>query len=200
MMIKPRLAIFIALAGLALGFTGIGVWWLEKTYFSPSATEQLLIQSVRGDVMPGSKGKDATLEESRELAVLFQNFRKLDRKVKNLPNGVVTLTTARNEALKDVLISHVVGMINRVEEGRDPQVRIQSPTLDHFFMDNHLIETEIEIKDNGILVRQTSDDPYMVEIMQEHAAEVTEMVERGMLAVQHMMAERLNTSSNSPKN
>ena len=188
----------IGIAGFALGCVSIGIWWADKQFFQPSPTEQLLIRSVRGDVMPGLKGRDATDEESRELAVLFQNFRKLDRKVKNLPNGIVTLTTARNEALRDVLISHVVGMIDRVEEGRDPEIRIQSPTLDHFFVDNHLINTEIEVTDDGILVRQTSDDPYMVETLQEHAAEVTDMVDRCMLAVQHLMAERLNQSSNNP--
>lgn len=140
--------------------------------------------------MPGLRGLDATPEESAELAVMFNNFERIDRTVENLPNGIRTVTYSADEEVMATLVSHVTGMINRVEEGRDPQIFIQSPTLDVFFLKGDGIETDIEVTDEGIVVVQTSDDPELVEALQVHAAEVLAMAERGMDAVHDMMAQR----------
>ncbi len=140
--------------------------------------------------MPGLKGLNATPEESAELATLFRNFQKIDRTVKNLPNGIRTETYTKDEELRAVVVSHVTGMLQRVEEGRDPKVMIQSPTLDILFKRRDKIKTEIETTDDGIAVTQTSDDPEVVKALQTHAAEVTAMVDRGMDAVHEMMMKR----------
>lgn len=140
--------------------------------------------------MPGLRGVDATPEESAELAVMFNNFPQITREVTNLPNGISTITFSQDEALMDTIVSHVVGMINRVEEGRDPQVFIQSPTLDILFERRDSIVTEIEMTDQGIVVIQTSDDPDVVAALHTHAAEVTDMVDRGMQAVHDAMMQR----------
>lgn len=140
--------------------------------------------------MPGLRGLDATPEESAELAVMFNNFQLIDRTVENLPNGIRTITNSSDEEVMANLVSHVTGMINRVEEGRDPQIFIQSPTLDVFFLKGDRIETEIDITDEGIVVVQTSDDPELVEALQVHAAEVTDLANRGMEAVHDAMMRR----------
>lgn len=137
--------------------------------------------------MPGLRGIDATEEESAELAVLFRNFEKLSREVENLPNGIRTRTYSADPAVNDVLISHVVGMIQRVDEGRDPKIVIQSPTLDILFDRRAAIATEIDVTDKGVVVVQTSDDPDVVAALQKHAAEVSGMVDRGMHAVHERM-------------
>ena len=85
------------------------------------------------------------------------------------------------------LVSHVTGMIARVEDGDDPQIRIQSSTLDVFFVRGDEIETDIDVTDEGIVVIQTSDDLELVAALQKHAAEVSAMAERGMEAVHEMM-------------
>ena len=46
--------------------------------------------------------------------------------------------------------------------------------------------------DEGIVVTQTSDDPDMVEALQTHAAEVSDMADRGMAAVHERMMRRAN--------
>lgn len=143
--------------------------------------------------MPGLRGEDATKEESIELANMFRNFRHITREVTNLPNGIKTITHAEHEGLMAVIVSHVTGMITRVEEGRDPKIFIQSPTLDIIFERRDAIKTEIETTDKGIVVIQTSDDPEVVEALQIHAEEVTAMVDRGMHAVHEMMMERQKT-------
>lgn len=140
--------------------------------------------------MPGLKGLDATLEESAELATMFRNFQKIERTVKNLPNGIQTVTYTKDEELRAIVVSHVTGMLQRVEEGRDPKVMIQSPTLDILFERRDKIKTGIKTTDDGIEVTQTSDDPEVVKALQTHAAEVTAMVDRGMDAVHEMMMKR----------
>ena len=84
-------------------------------------------------------------------------------------------------------LSHVAGMIARVEQGRDPQIFIQSPTLDVFFARGDTLETVIDYTDAGIVVTQTSTDPLLVAALHAHAAEVTAMADRGMAAVHEMM-------------
>lgn len=140
--------------------------------------------------MPGLRGLDATPEESAELATMFRNYPQISREVTNLPNGIRTVTYSANEEVMAVLASHVTGMIGRVEEGRDPKVFIQSPTLDILFERRDRIDTDIEMTDKGIVVVQTSDDPEVVAALQTHAAEVTDMADRGMEAVHEMMMKR----------
>lgn len=137
--------------------------------------------------MPGLRGLNATVEESAELAVMFRNFETLSREVTNLPNGIRTVTGSSDEVVMAALVSHVSGMIGRVESGDDPQIMIQSPTLDIFFARGDAITTDIDVLDNGLVVVQTSDDPEVVLALQTHAAEVSAMAERGMQAVHEMM-------------
>ena len=140
--------------------------------------------------MPGLRGLDASPEESAELAVLFRNFTTLRREVENLPNGIRTRTFSTDPAVMEALTSHVVGMIDRVETGRDPKILIQSPTLDIFFQRHDAIATDIDIQGDAIVVTQTSDDPEVIEALHVHAGEVSAMAARGMAAVHEMMMAR----------
>ena len=51
------------------------------------------------------------------------------------------------------------------------------------------IETEIEVTDTGVTVIQTSSNPEVVKLLQTHAAEVSDMSERGMAAVHERMSQ-----------
>lgn len=137
--------------------------------------------------MPGLRGGDTLPEETAEMAAMFRDFPKLQREVTDLPNGIRTVTFSTDPDLMDIVVSHVTGMIDRVETGRDPQVFIQSPTLDILFDRRDRIVTEIEMTDAGIVVVQTSDDPEVVTALQVHAAEVSDMAARGMDAVHERM-------------
>lgn len=138
--------------------------------------------------MPGLRGLDATAEESAELAAMFRGFEQITRSVENLPNGIRTVTFSADPELMGIVVSHVIGMIDRVDQGRDPKVFIQSPTLDILFERRALIVTSI-IPDSGkITVEQTSTDPEVVAALQTHAAEVSDMVARGMVAVHEQMS------------
>ena len=139
--------------------------------------------------MPGLRGENATPEESAELAVMFRNFGTITREVTNLPNGTRTVTRSSDEEVMNQLVSHVFGMIRRVEDKDDPKILIQSRTLDVFFQRGDKIESEIELTDEGIVVTQTSQDTELVAALQKHAAEVTDMADRGMEAVHEKMMQ-----------
>ncbi|PFG64991.1 hypothetical protein AXZ77_3639 [Thioclava sp. ES.031] len=140
--------------------------------------------------MPGLRGLNATPQESAELAVLFRNFPTLSREVDTLPNGIRTVTRSSNPVVMESLINHVTGMIARVEAKDDPQIFIQSPTLDIFFARAEGITTDIDMGEDGIIVTQTSEDPELVAALHKHAGEVSDMAARGMQAVHEMMMER----------
>lgn len=140
--------------------------------------------------MPGLRGQNATTRESAELAVMFRNFDTITREVENLPNGIRTVTRSSDPAVMDALVSHTVGMIDRVERKDDPRIMIQSPTLDAFFLSGDEIASEIEVTDDGLVVVQTSDNPDLVVALQVHAAEVSDMADRGMAAVHDMMMQQ----------
>lgn len=138
--------------------------------------------------MPGLHGKDTTKQEVDDLKEIFRSHRGITRAVSNISNGIVTITEAEDEKLRDAIISHVSMMVTRLEEGKNPEVMIQSPTLDALFDVYDEIETEIELTDLGVKVIQTSANSEVVSLLQTHAAEVSDMSDRGMQAVHERMA------------
>ena len=140
--------------------------------------------------MPGLNGKDTTPAEVDELRAMFVNHKAITRSVENLPNGIRTVTETDDEALRPKLVSHVVGMIGRVQAKRNPEVMIQSPTLNPIFDRGDVIKTQMEMTAKGIIVTQTSADAAVVKLLQTHAAEVSDLAARGMAAVHENMQGR----------
>ena len=140
--------------------------------------------------MPMLNGVDTTESEMSELKALFQNHKDITRSVELLPNGIKTLTETKDEELRAALVGHSAGMITRVEQGKNPQIPIQSLTLKTLFEGRNTIVTEIEITDYGIAIIQTSTDPKVVAALQEHALEVSDLAERGMEAVHERMMKQ----------
>ena len=140
--------------------------------------------------MPGLQGKDTTDQEVNDLKEIFRSHQGITREVTNLTNGIVTTTEAEDEHLRAAIVSHVSMMVTRLEEGKNPEVFIQSPTLDALFGVYEDIDTEIEMTDKGVKVIQTSSNPEAVRLLQTHAAEVSDMAKRGMQAVHERMAKQ----------
>ncbi|MDA9780531.1 hypothetical protein N9B84_06265 [Amylibacter sp.] len=140
--------------------------------------------------MPGLRGANASQAVSDELAVMFENFDTISREVTNLPNGIRTVTRSTDESVMAVLVSHIIGMLDRVERGDDPQIFIQSPTLDILFLNGAEMQSQIDVTDEGIVVVRTSTDPDVVAALHIHAAEISDMADRGMQAVHEAMMQR----------
>jgi len=143
-----------------------------------------------GGMMQMLRGHDTTAAETTELHDLFMYHDRITRSVTNLPDGIRTVTESDDPALVATIVAHVAGMMQRVDEGRDPALAIQSPTLEAIFRNRDLIETLLEPTANGIVVTQTSTDAETVAALQQHASEVSDMVDRGMMAVHEAMAQR----------
>ena len=139
--------------------------------------------------MPGLQGKDTTETEVADLRKIFQQHMEIERRVTNLPDGISTFTASENPEVRAAIVSHVSMMVTRLAEGKNPEVIIQSPTLDALFYVHEEIETEIEVTDTGVNVFQTSSNPEVVKLLQTHAAEVSDMSERGMAAVHERMSQ-----------
>ena len=137
--------------------------------------------------MMGMGRGSATMSERGEIHDMFMNHDRIKRTVTNLPNGIRTVTESDDPELAAVISSHVVGMGERVKEGRDPRLPIQSPTLQDIFRNKDKIATTYEATKKGIIVVQTSDDRQTVAALQKHAAEVSDLVKRGMAAAHEAM-------------
>ena len=137
--------------------------------------------------MPGLQGKDTTDQEVNDLKEIFRSHKGIIRVVSNLENGIVTTTEAENKSLREAIVSHVTMMVTRLQEGKNPEVIIQSPTLTELFKYYQKIDTEIELVEDGIKVIQTSKDPVAINLLQKHAAEINDMVKRGMQSVHERM-------------
>ena len=133
--------------------------------------------------MPGLNGTDTTEIEVADLRTIFQQHMEIERRVTNLPNGISTFTASQNPAVRAAIVSHVSMMVTRLAEGRNPEVIIQSPTLDVLFQVHEEIETEIEVTDTGIDVIQTSSNPEVVNLLQTHACFTGMDVERKIKVV-----------------
>jgi uncharacterized protein YdcH (DUF465 family) len=145
--------------------------------------------------MPGLQGEDITDREIADLKRLFQKHNEISRLVENIPNGIITVTETDNEELRSSLIDHVTLMVTRLQEEKNPKVIIQSPTLHEIFEYYDEIETELELTEKGISVIQTSANAKVVALLQQHASEISDMVDRGMEAVH----ERMMNSSHQYK-
>ena len=139
--------------------------------------------------MPGLQGEDITDQEVNDLKQLFQKHNEISRLVENIPNGIITVTETDNEELRTSIIDHVTMMVTRLQEEKNPQVIIQSPTLHEIFEYYDEIETEIELTEKGISIIQTSENEVVVALLQQHAAEISDMVDRGMQAVHDRMMQ-----------
>ena len=137
--------------------------------------------------MPGLKGRDTTEQEVADLKTIFTQHQGIRRSVSPLFNGIVTTTESEDPALRDAIIGHVAMMVARLETGRNPEVMIQSPTLDALFEVYDQIDTTTVATPTGVKVTQTSANPEVVVLLLKHAGEVSDMSARGMQAVHERM-------------
>ena len=137
--------------------------------------------------MPGLQGQDTTEQEVQDLKTIFQQHPDIQRQVVNLFNGIQTTTESDNPEVRSAIVGHVAMMVARLEAGRNPKVMIQSPTLDALFDVHDQISTQVDSTPGGVVVTQTSANPEVVTLLQQHAAEVSDMSARGMQAVHQRM-------------
>ncbi|MEX2048543.1 MAG: hypothetical protein WEB90_03100, partial [Gemmatimonadota bacterium] len=133
-------------------------------------------------------GGDAAFAADMDLVhELVTNNLAITRTVEHLPNGIRTLTESSDPTIAGYITAHVASMEQRLEDGE--VFNLFSPTLRTIFQDYDRIRSTFEYLPTGVAVVQTSDDPTLVEALQAHAAEVTELVDEGMVAMMRGMMQ-----------
>jgi len=178
--LKIILLLLVFLAGLISAF-----WYMHNQ--ENHSSHHMAMESHDEVNMPGLQGVDTTDVEVNDLKNIFNNHKDITRKVENIENGIVTTTETENERLRENIVNHVSMMLTRLQENRNPEVIIQSPTLNILFDNYDKIETEVVSTDKGVQVIQTSNDPAIVAALQQHASEVSDMAAGGMQAVHERM-------------
>lgn len=109
---------------------------------------------------------------------LLGDHDKVTRKVTKLKDGVTTVTESLDAKVAKTIQVHAFAMQKRLKEGRP--IRQWDPLFAELF-DNHAkIEMTVTKTKNGVVVKETSKDPYTVTLIQWHAEGVNGFVKEGM--------------------
>lgn len=143
-----------------------------------------------GGMMPGmmGAGRDSgSMAMMRVVHEMMTNHAKLRRTVTNLPNGVRTVTESDDPAMIQAVQGHVATTGELVRTAHDPNLPMESPVLRGVLRNGDKVTRTVERTANGVIVVETSSDSATVALLQQHAAEVTALVERGMAAMHEAM-------------
>ena len=108
---------------------------------------------------------------------LLQHHQQISRQVKELPNGVETVTESEVEEIADKIKEHVAWMEVRIKNAHP--IRMRDPLFAELFRHTDKIKMVHEETPNGVKVIETSDDPYVARLIKEHAKTVSGFVQNG---------------------
>jgi hypothetical protein len=120
---------------------------------------------------------------------LVMNHARIRRTVTNLPDGIRTVTESDDPQVAQTIKAHVASMSQRLKDGQE--FNIFSTTLPVLFENRDKIQSIVEVTDKGSVVTRTSADARVVAALQGHAAEVTELVREGPVAMRRGMMSRM---------
>lgn len=147
--------------------------------------------SAQGGGMMGAGGPgmmdSATSAQMMVMHDLVVNHDRISRTVTKLPDGVRTVTESKDPRLARLIKDHVVTMDQRIRTSNDPGMPMESPSVRAIFRGHDRIRTTVDTTATGVVVVQTSADTALVTALQQHAAEVTDLVDRGMAAMHDAM-------------
>ncbi len=132
----------------------------------------------RGPGAGRGMGPDAAMRVDQDVFhYLLERHELIRREVKNLDNGVETITESDDEAVTSMIQEHVAAMHERVKSDRG--LRFWDELFVAVFKNHDKIEMVVENTEHGVKVTETSDDAYTVKLIQAHAVVVSKFVKRG---------------------
>lgn len=126
----------------------------------------------------GKKGGDADMKA--DMAIfhdLLDNRADIKRTVKNLDDGVETITVSQKEDVAIKIQAHAEAMHKRVKEGKG--IRLWDPLFVEIFKNYDKVSMKVEKTEKGVKVNEASKDPYVVKLIQAHAEVVSKFIESG---------------------
>ena len=108
---------------------------------------------------------------------LLKHHDKIQRTVKNLPNGVETLTESNDPEVAAQIKEHVEWMEYRIKNTHP--IRMRDPLFAELFRHTDKIKMIHEDTVKGVRVVETSADPKVARLIQAHAQVVSKFVKHG---------------------
>lgn len=137
-----------------------------------SLSSTLTIALGQGRGLRGGRGHDENFAVDRnDFHFLLEHHSEITREVKELENGVETLTESNNPTVATKIRQHVAAMYQRVEKRRP--IRMRDPLFAEIFRHADKIHMQVEETPNGIRVVETSDDVRVAVLIKAHAKVVT---------------------------
>ena len=129
------------------------------------------------------------------LMALLDSRDKVERQIKDLPNGVETVTESDDEQVAKSIREHVAAMYKRLEKNEPMPMMTHDPLFVEVFKHAAKIKLKLEETPKGLKVIETSDDPYVARLIQAHARVVDLFMANGMEEVhrEHEVPKRDST-------
>ena len=133
--------------------------------------------------MGKGRGSDPAFAADRDLFhELLQHRADIRREIKKTDHGVETLTESDKPKVAAAIQKHVASMEKRIEEKRP--IHLRDPLFAEVFRHVDQIKFVYEKTEKGTRVTESSDDPYVVRLIQAHAEVVSLFVKNGFEEVQ----------------
>jgi hypothetical protein len=125
------------------------------------------------------KGKaDPTMKADMEVFhFLLDNRKDIQRTVKNIDDGVETITESNVPEIASKIKDHVAAMHERIKAGKG--IHLRDPLFAEIFEHTDKIQMVIEKTDKGVRVKETAKDAHVVRLIQAHAEVVSKFIKNG---------------------
>lgn len=134
---------------------------------------------MMGGGMMGGGMMGASMDEMRVIRGLLASPDRIQRTVRDVPGGVLAVTTSNDPRVTLMIRTHVRQM--RASYDRDEPIRMMDPVFRELFANRKRITLKIEDIPGGVRVLHTSDDPHVSALIRQHAHHfVSEAAEQGM--------------------
>ena len=133
-----------------------------------------------GPGMMNGSGMAAMRQDAMGLHALLDKRDEIERQVRDLPNGVETVTESDDPAVAKQIREHVAAMYKRLEKNDPLPMMTHDPLFVEVFKHAKQIRLKLEETPKGLKVIETSDDAYVAKLIQAHARLVDAFIANGM--------------------
>lgn len=102
-----------------------------------------------------------------EVTFLVEHRDRIWRSVTTIPDGVEIATGSPDPKVADLLRRQIQANAGRLKEGRP--ITVPDPLVTELYRNGPAVKVEMRVTDDGMRVRETSTDPWVVKLIQAHA-------------------------------
>ena len=176
---KKQFSIFFVMAFVAFLFS-MPSFAQEHQHQGQSGCKNCQQEEKGKGQMSGMGGQmgGGQMQDMQTIHALFNNHEKVTRTITKTEKGIETLTESDDPKIQAMIKEHVAAMYKRLEN-KQP-IRMWDPLYAELFKQADKIKMEMIPTAKGLKVVETSDDPWVVKLLQSHAEGVSEFVKEGM--------------------